>query len=144
MSTIKAPVDRPVLPPQGKTPDNEDATDKGVMDVYEQPEGRSPGTIDAHWGDKPAPRPLGWEGNYGKSTMDAAHDVRHGVLSRILSGMPQAKEQARAEMKALLDHAAEGEHESHSAALTQEKTSSVHAPIEESLTDRVLSVCGRR
>lgn len=145
MSELKAPANRPSMPDNGELPDNQDMDDTGLMNVYPAPEGRSPGTIDAKWGDKPAPRPLGYVGNYGKGAFDTAKDVRHGVLSRVFSGMEQAKDNTRKTMSELLEHAASGEHESHSAAMTQEKTSAArHLPEDESLTDRVMAVCGRR
>lgn len=145
MSKIAPPANVPPMPPNGEMKDNEDDTNNGVMNVYPQPPGRSPGTIDAKWGDKPAPRPLGHDGNYGKGAFDEAMDVRHGVLGRVLDGMPQAKEHTRRTMAQLLEHAASGEHESHSAALSQEKTSAAqHLPDDPSLTDQVVAVCGRR
>jgi hypothetical protein len=133
------------MPDNGEMPDNQGMATEGLMNVYPPPPGRSPGTIDGHWGDAPPPRPLGHDGNYGKGAFDAAMDARHGVLKRIFDGIPEAKENARKTIRELFEHGGDHEHESHTAVMAEEKTSSArHLPEDESLTDRVLAVCGRR
>src|SRR5579862_7388811 len=110
-------------------PNNESSMNRGVMNVYDQPEGRKPGTIDAHWGDLPPARPLGYTGDYGKGVMDQARDVRHGVLGRVFDGIGAARANAKALLDEMLEHAKSDEYEAHTALLTKEKTSAArHLP----------------
>lgn len=127
----------------GALPDNVNMGVTGVMNVYENPEGREPGTLNAKWGDKPIERPLNHVGDYGEGVMEMAHDTRHGVLDRVFSGTSEARRAARAEIAANFVHGANGEYEARTALLSKEKTASANVFDEGSLSDRIRSLVGR-
>ena len=119
---------------------NENDTQKGVADVREPPPDRAPGTLDAHWGDKPAVGPRGDPSVYGTSVEREAKDTRMGVLDRIFDSPRTSASAEKSVMDAYFEHANEGQ--PHSPLLQRgHKTASADEPT---LTDKVNRVIGFR
>lgn len=119
----------------GKIPNNEDETNKGVNDVRKDPAERTSGTLDASWGDKPPPPET-----YGTATRREAQDGRGALLDRILDAGKASAPAEQALMRQHFEHAAEGQ--PHSPILQRgHKTASADEPT---LTDQVMAVVGHR
>lgn len=120
---------------------NEDETQKGVQNVYGPPAGREPGTLDAKWGDKPKDGPDGYPVNHSTGVRREARDGREGLLERLFDSLKATAPAEQAQMKAHYDHAGEGH--PHSPVLQRGHSEKV-ARAEETLTDTVRRVVGRR
>ena len=113
----------------------EEPQEKGVNNVYPNPEGREDG-LNAHWGDKPAPHMT-----FGTAVTEAAHETRDGMLKRLFDAPYQGAQADRDLITGMFN--AETVRDAvppHSVLLR--KTAS--AGVDESLTEQVLRVAGRR
>lgn len=115
----------------GELENNREDSTVGVMNVHENPEGREPGTLDAHWGDNPPE-----EVEHGSGVLREAAEDRTKMLERVFDGMPQASEVAKDQIS---DSFAARDYSSHSALL-QKKASVLEEP---SLFNRVRRLTGR-
>lgn len=123
----------------GQTETNEDSPMKAKVEVYKDPEGRAPGTLDARWGAKP-PSPV----TYGSSTEAAAREGRTEMIERLFDTPKTYAQPEQALMSRLLEHASQGA--PHSPMLQRGhkiKEASVNVR-DETLTDQVMRVAGRR
>lgn len=118
-------------------PNNEKQTTVGVLDVYKNPPGRSSFSLDAPWGEEPAPGHNGHKDVYSDAVFQEAGDVRHGLLKRLFDSLPTAANADKALVRENFAHA--GEAHGHSPLL--HKTA---APAIPTLTDQVRRVAGRR
>jgi hypothetical protein len=122
---------------------NEDETQKGVADVRTPPGDRSPGTLDARWGDKPAEGHNGYPDVYGQAALQEARDGRGSLLERIFDSPKTTAPAEQALMRQNFVNAGEGT--PHSPLLQRghlpAKTAAADRP---SLTDRVMRLFGRR
>ncbi len=122
---------------------NEDETQKGVADVRKSPADRSPGTLNAQWGDKPAEGHNGYPDVYGQAALQEARDGRAGLIERIFDSPKTTAPAEQALMRQNFANASEGT--PHNPLLQRghlpAKTASADRP---SLTDKVLRVIGFR
>ena len=116
---------------------NEDKPTLSQNNVYKDPPGRSPGTLDARWGDKPGPAIV-----HGTAAVDAAEDGRGGMIDRLFDS-PKTTAPAEQELVRTIFNAEtvnEG-HPPHSPMLRRGK---VKIAEDESLAEQVQRVTGLR
>ena len=114
---------------------NEDDTNKGIENVYGPPHGRSPGTLDARWGDTPPPPET-----YGTGTKREARDGRNEMLERLFDSPRTSADVEQKLLRQNLTHFNEAH--SHSPLLQRGRVK--EASGEETLTDSVMRVVGHR
>jgi hypothetical protein len=120
---------------------NEDETNRGVANVYDPPEDRRPGTIDAKWGDHPAKGHWpGYPDVYGKAALEAARDGRQAMIGRLFDSPATSGPVEQALMAASFAHASEGM--PHSPLLQRGKLEKLANDGSETLTDLVRRVVG--
>lgn len=118
----------------GEMATNEDETNKGVLEVYKTPAGRSPGTVDAKWGDTPLSDPQ----IHGSGVLREANEGRKELLGRVFDSMPAASANAKASVGDLFSTK---DYASRSTLLGHSKTAS--SPESLTLSERVRKVAGR-
>lgn len=129
----------------GRLENNEMATQKGVANVYDPPDGRTPGTLDARWGDVPPEGANGYPDIYSKGVMRAAKDTRADMIERIFDSPRTSASPEQAMMSELFVNARDGH--PHNPLLQRGRL-----PVEEhsekdaseTLTDSVMRVVGHR
>ena len=122
-------------------PTNEDDTVLGVGNVYKKPEGRTPGTLDARWGDDPQVSPDGSTANYGTAVREEAHDDRNEMIERLFDSPKGSAQTEQQEMRQLLLNADEGH--PHSPMLQRGHEGKI-ARADMTLTDLVMRTVGHR
>lgn len=116
---------------------NEGQMTRGVNNVYKQPVGRSPGTLDAQWGDKPGPAIV-----HGKAVIEAAEDGRGEMIDRLLDS---PKTTAPVEQALIRDlFTAETVNEAHPPHSPMLRRGKVKVAEDESLAEQVQRVTGLR
>ena len=132
----------------GAVENNEGDTNKGVADVYPTPPGRSPGTLDARWGDKPAEGHDGYTDVYSTSVRREAEDGRGALLDRLFDSPKSTAPAEQALMHQHFENAGAGDPHSpmlqHGHSPLRGKTAHAVYFDDETLTDQVLRVAGRR
>jgi hypothetical protein len=126
----------------GRLEDNENETNRGVGNVYDPPSDRKPRTLDARWGDAPPQGRNGYPDVYGKAALEAARDGRTDMIERLFDSPKTMAEVEQALMAQNFEHAREGV--PHSPMLQRNRLPAKEASADESLTDSVMRVCGRR
>jgi hypothetical protein len=121
---------------------NENDTNKGVADVREAPAGRAPDTLDAKWGDHPAKGIDGHSDVYSSAVLREARDGRSDLLERLFDS---PKTTASVEQALVRKNFGDVDRDrvSHSPMLQRGRVKTASAD-EESLTDKVMRVVGRR
>jgi hypothetical protein len=114
---------------------NELDTNKGVNDVRKNPEDRSPGTLDAKWGDHPTPSP----DVYSTAVVREAHDGRASLIDRIFDSQKTTAPAEQSLMRQNFVNMAQGN--PHSPILQRGKEPEKVAS-DETLTDQVTRVVG--
>jgi hypothetical protein len=129
----------------GRIEDNEETPQKGVNNVYEKPDGRRPGTLDARWGDPPAEGHNGYPDVYGKAALEAAKDGRGDMIERLFDSPRTMAQVEQSLMAQNFVHARDGM--PHSPMLQRNHLPLKEASVNESdltLTDKVMRLAGRR
>jgi len=125
-----------------KSPENnESSVNKGINNVYPDPPGRAPGTLDAKWGDKPAEGKDGSPAVYGTGVVREAHNGRGEMIERLFDSPKTTAPAEQNAMQAYFAHAKDGQPHSPMLQRGHDKTAERH---EESLMDQVTRVVGRR
>ena len=114
--------------------DDESRLVPGKMDLYPDPAGRAPGTIDARWGDAPNPdkAPL------GTGTLREINRGRGEMLEKLFESFGSSSAAARA---GIAQDFAPGYETKAPMLHPHIKTAAPHTPT---LTERVRAVVGRR
>ncbi len=125
---------------------NEDETNRGVANVYDPPENRKPRTLDSRWGDHPAVDQDGHAAVFGTAALAAVEDGRGKMVERLFSSPATMAPVEQALMRANFAGFNEAIHHSPlmqrgHTPLQKEKRAST---ADETLTDQVLRVAGRR
>jgi hypothetical protein len=124
---------------------NLDDTNVSVNNVYEQPEGRKPGTLNARWGDAPPEGANGYPDIYSKGVMRAAKDTRADMIERLFDSPGTSASPAQALMSELFENARDGH--PHSPLLQRGRlpvAEHSEKDASETLTDAVMRVVGHR
>jgi hypothetical protein len=114
----------------GRVQNNEDESNKGRADVYPQPEGRKPGTLDAKWGDAPPP-PV----THGTAVEREAKNGRGEMIDRLFDSPKSSAPAEQKEMRELFTNADEGHPHSPMLQHGRAKTAA-----DETLIDKVMRV----
>jgi hypothetical protein len=130
----------------GRLEDNEDATVKGVGNVYEKPDNRKPRSLDAKWGDAPAVDQDGHSAVFGTAALEASDEGRNKMVERLFSSPATMASVEQSLMRQNFENFNEAIHHSplmqRGHALPQKEAS---VNLEDlTLTDQVLRVAGRR
>jgi hypothetical protein len=136
----QAMLDKAAALPGGIVPEaNETETQKGIVNLYKNPPGRAPGTLDALWGDRPAEGNDGYPDVYSTAVQREAQDGREHALERLFDSMgPSAKAEQKL-MGQVLENASKGA--PHSPVLQHGRLHPKTAS-DETLLDKVLRVVG--
>lgn len=119
---------------------NEGQMTRGVNNVYANPPGRKPETLDAKWGDKPPP-PL----TLGTAVQEAAEESREKMIDRLFDSPGTSAPAEQALLRDVLNPATVNAAElPHSALLRRGRTKLEKAAEDESLTEQVQRVTGLR
>jgi hypothetical protein len=119
-------------------PTNEGQRTPASGQMYEDPPGRDGESTNARWGEKPHMEGSRQEPFHNSDgVFQESVDVRRGVLDRIFDHFKPAQTETQSQMSGLLDHASNGDFQTHSALL-QSKTKTGSA--QPSLADQVRKV----
>lgn len=124
-------------PATSTDPKDETRSTVGTTSLYDNPEDRESGNVDAPWGEKPPEDPQ----QHGTGVENKHVDTERGILDKAFSGTAAAAKADQQLISANFAHGASGDFESRQPLL--QGKSSNEAKKEPTLMEKVRSVAGR-
>lgn len=119
---------------------NEGQMTRGVNNVYPNPPGRKPETLDAKWGDKPPP-PM----TFGEGVNEAAEEGREKMIDRLFDAAGPSATADQALLRDIFNaETVNAGHMPHSALLRRGRVKIEKTAEDETLTEKVHRVTGLR
>lgn len=119
---------------------NEDKMVRGVNNVWSNPPGRKPETLDAQWGDKP-PSPM----TMGQAANEAAEEGREKMVDRLFDAAGPSATAEQALVRDIFNpETVNAGHTPHSALLRRGRVKNEKLAEDETLTEQVQRVTGLR